>query len=237
MGQDETKTLLNSSNFDTLQSLARAIDRREAERFLVELLNLRSEDQGAVRRFGQMFEGYVPYEPISMPMRKSATKEEVKALRNAENAARLVSNTRSFDSLMSTLKAAWVYPTALGREVAVLGVLHEALNNYLQTDVELLSEEMQHKRQRAYGSIVLALLHAGRIVDRMRYCPSPHCAAPYFIAKRRSQKYCSDGCAVPAQREFKRAWWDEHGKEWRAERKKVSQKSRKRTRLRKKGDE
>jgi len=49
------------------------------------------------------------------------------------------------------------------------------------------------------------------IVDRMRYCPTLGCPAPYFIAQRRSQKYCSDACAVPAQREFKRAWWREHG--------------------------
>jgi hypothetical protein len=55
------------------------------------------------------------------------------------------------------------------------------------------------------------LLRAFEIVDRMRYCPTLGCPAPYFIAQRRSQKYCSDACAVPAQREFKRAWWREHG--------------------------
>lgn len=235
VGQDENNRSMNSSNLETLQSLARRIDRGEAERFLVELLNLRSEDQGAVRRFGQMFEDYVPYRPIRMPMRMSATQEEREAAVNAANAARPIHNTRSFDGLKSRLKDAWVQPTALAREVAVLGVLHEALNAYLRKG-EVHTEEAHQKRHRAYGNIVLTLLHAERIVDRMRYCPNPHCGAPHFIARRRSQKYCSDACSLPAQREFKRAWWDEHGKGWRAERKKMTQKSRKLARLSKKGD-
>ncbi len=59
------------------------------------------------------------------------------------------------------------------------------------------------------------LLRAFEIADRMRRCPNPDCPAPYFIAQRRSQKYCSDACALPAQREFKRDWWREHGSSWR----------------------
>lgn len=55
------------------------------------------------------------------------------------------------------------------------------------------------------------LLRAFEVADRMRRCPTPNCPAPYFIAQRRSQKYCSDACALPAQREFKRTWWREHG--------------------------
>ena len=224
---------MNSSSIETLQSLARRIDRGEAERFLVELLNLRTEDQGAVRRFGQMFEDYVPYEPVYFVMRENPTQEEREAATNVANAVRPTLNTRSFDRLKSSLKDAWVQPTTLAREVAVLGVLHEALNNYLREESVL--PEVEHRAHRAYGNIVLTLLHAERIADRMRYCPNPHCAAPHFIAKRRSQKYCSDLCSLPAQREFKRAWWDEHGKGWRAERQKMTQKSRKLARLSKKG--
>lgn len=61
--------------------------------------------------------------------------------------------------------------------------------------------------------------------DLARYCANPDCPAPYFFAKRRSQRYCSDACAIPAQREFKRKWWAEHGEDWRATREKVSQQS------------
>lgn len=56
------------------------------------------------------------------------------------------------------------------------------------------------------------LLRAVDVADRMRHCPNPTCPAPYFIGQRRSQRYCSDVCALPAQREFKRIWWRDHGK-------------------------
>ena len=49
-----------------------------------------------------------------------------------------------------------------------------------------------------------------------RYCDNPDCPAPFFIASRTSQKYCSRDCAEPAQRECKRRWWARHGTQRRA---------------------
>lgn len=74
---------------------------------------------------------------------------------------------------------------------------------------------------------VLILLRAQRIADRMRVCPNSECPASYFLAKRRSQKYCSEVCAVPVQREFKRRWWAKSGEEWRSKRKKSAARKRK----------
>jgi hypothetical protein len=51
-----------------------------------------------------------------------------------------------------------------------------------------------------------------------RKCQNPECAAPYFFAKRRTQRYCSKDCAEPAQRAFKINWWKRKGKQWRANR-------------------
>ena len=73
-----------------------------------------------------------------------------------------------------------------------------------------------------------ALLHFVDIGDRARHCQNPECAAPYFFAARRSQKYCSGDCARPAQQESKKRWWDEHGSEWR----KTRQQSRRGTKKR-----
>jgi hypothetical protein len=55
---------------------------------------------------------------------------------------------------------------------------------------------------------------------RTSICTNPQCSAPYFFSSRLGQKFCSDACALPAQRKFKRRWWAEHGREWRAKRKK-----------------
>jgi hypothetical protein len=41
------------------------------------------------------------------------------------------------------------------------------------------------------------------------------CPGPYFIKMRPNQKFCSEVCAAPAQRAFKRQWFQEHGEEWR----------------------
>ena len=64
-----------------------------------------------------------------------------------------------------------------------------------------------------------ALLHLTREADRVRVCQNPECAVErHFFAKRRSQRYCSETCARPAQREAKRRWWADHGTTWREER-------------------
>jgi hypothetical protein len=53
---------------------------------------------------------------------------------------------------------------------------------------------------------------------RRRICAHPHCEHPYFIATRSDQKFCSKECGEWAQREHKRAWWAEHGPQWRKRR-------------------
>jgi hypothetical protein len=53
-----------------------------------------------------------------------------------------------------------------------------------------------------------------------KVCGNPECPAPYYIAQRRSQRYCGEQCADLFQREAKRSWWQEHGNLWREQRKK-----------------
>jgi len=61
--------------------------------------------------------------------------------------------------------------------------------------------------------IWLVLLQQSR---RLGICASKgnDCPTPYFLKYRPQQEFCSDACALPRQREFKRRWWAEHGKEW-----------------------
>jgi hypothetical protein len=49
-----------------------------------------------------------------------------------------------------------------------------------------------------------------RNAERALHCPNPDCVAPYFFATKKGQKYCSDICALPAQRESKLRWWREN---------------------------
>jgi hypothetical protein len=48
--------------------------------------------------------------------------------------------------------------------------------------------------------------------DRMRKCQNPTCDAPYFLATRRDQRYCSEKCARLVAN---RTWWKKHGQQWR----------------------
>lgn len=51
--------------------------------------------------------------------------------------------------------------------------------------------------------------------NRARYCQNPICPAPYFFAKRHTQRYCCEKCAQGGEKESKRKWWAEHGSDWR----------------------
>jgi hypothetical protein len=69
-----------------------------------------------------------------------------------------------------------------------------------------------------FRNAVPALSYTVKAGDKARYCANPECPAPYFFVQRKNQRYCSEICAAPAQRELKRRWWAEYGDEWRAAR-------------------
>ena len=51
-----------------------------------------------------------------------------------------------------------------------------------------------------------------------KVCANPDCPAPYFVAHKTAQRYCMTECAQVFQREWKRRWWKERGKQWRRNR-------------------
>jgi hypothetical protein len=57
-------------------------------------------------------------------------------------------------------------------------------------------------------SLPTILVHSFMLsADRLRCCRNNRCAAPYFVALRRDQLYCSSECAAPAKRAAKLKWW------------------------------
>src|SRR5205085_5065924 len=55
-----------------------------------------------------------------------------------------------------------------------------------------------------------SLFYFQRASDKARHCGNAECDAPYFFATKKGQKYCSDACAIPAQREAKLKWWHDN---------------------------
>jgi hypothetical protein len=61
-----------------------------------------------------------------------------------------------------------------------------------------------------------------------KFCANPDCPAPYFVAKRATQRYCSPDCLTPFQKQWKLDWWNREGKERRAKASVQSRKSKRR---------
>jgi hypothetical protein len=79
-----------------------------------------------------------------------------------------------------------------------------------------------------YGNL-RALLFIGIVHRSARFarCQNPDCPAHYFLAKRRSQKFCERGdCTAYAQRKYALKWWNDEGqKRRRAKRKSKAKES------------
>jgi hypothetical protein len=50
------------------------------------------------------------------------------------------------------------------------------------------------------------LMHA----EHLAVCRNAECSAPYFIASKTDQRFCSQDCAWPAKKEAKLKWWREN---------------------------
>jgi hypothetical protein len=68
-----------------------------------------------------------------------------------------------------------------------------------------------------------AMLQLVRFARLTKLCVNPGCQTPYFLASRQSQQYCSEPCALPAQRKSQRKWWAANGPDWRRSRRAKSQ--------------
>lgn len=230
MAQEEIEIAKYSSIETALSFLARKMPPGRAEGFLLELANLKQADPRAISRFREKYpDFFIP---------PQAEKGEVR-LASTSPAARLGlyevddSFPRPMFNLQVLLRRACERPTALEREVSLSLALQEVHKQFLRATERKLSEGPNPSLDtvwKALGNIFVALMPAKRLADRMRSCVNPACPAPYYIAKRRGQKFCTEICAAPAQREQKSAWWSEHGEKWRKKRKKQKSKPSKRRR-------
>ena len=62
-------------------------------------------------------------------------------------------------------------------------------------------------------STICVLFLRDRAAHKTGICTNPACHSPYFIRKRKTQKYCEAGpCTAEAQRRHKLDWWNRVGK-------------------------
>ena len=104
-----------------------------------------------------------------------------------------------FSSAQATLCRAWRQDKEAMEEVEVQ-VEHalDARTSIKLGGVELTTENL--------WSFICVLFLRDYLAGKARICESPDCANPYFLEKRRGQKFCSHVCAVRENvRRFRRA--------------------------------
>jgi hypothetical protein len=231
---------MNSSRPNCTRALAvRDFDRRVGQ-FLLEMLNLNPENRAGWKKFLSRFEDLLPEKFKQISQQVSEWQADADFSRKLGHPLR----TDGIDELQPDfferkaaellpvlrrdLAQAWVQPTESARRVAILLVVaryiylasaakwpREVWQFYLVVFDESLPELPPNPLEDRY---LLVLMRALSIAKRMRYCRNLECPAPYFLADRQTQKYCSPTCSEPAQREFKKRWWKEHGSKWRSAR-------------------
>lgn len=190
---------------DAVCLLARDMPSGRGELFLKELANLKQTDAAAISRFLKNYAEFViPQQLESGKVRLASGSPAVElGLYKVDD-----SFPRAMFSIQHLLRSAWKRATPFEREVSLALTQRYVCNGLHQ-------KETGGPIWRVYGNIFISLLWATKHADRFRCCESPACPALYFIAERRTQKYCLEACANVAQREQKRTWWSEHGPEWR----------------------
>jgi hypothetical protein len=84
---------------------------------------------------------------------------------------------------------------------------HRDAENIARSTAAILKSE---EPPATISPVEAAIFHLRQNYRRALCCSNPECPAPYFFATKLRQKYCSDACAIPAQREAKRRWWNEN---------------------------
>lgn len=217
---------LNSSKMDSDSALAlqrRTIGVPRLRAFLEEFANLGDRSE-ALSRFYRLFYDMLP--PIGS-VRHLCTRHRLwERLNLSEPSEAQVQGqlSRLYIGLRDWLRSAWVAKDKRAR----LWLLHELISNeaYLHTDQRLVLTVIAF----ANGPIINVKLGSPTPFEqaavyllnypavRTRVCKNADCRAPYFLADKRNQLYCSETCALPAQRRFKRLWWRQNGKRWRENR-------------------
>jgi hypothetical protein len=219
LGVNMTK---NSSTPLKRQNLASIPDRR-AKKFLEELASMSDErlhdsEHKAVDAFEERYGDIIPYKWLFSTSRKSIEEAAPGSLLRLIDPRNLIYST---PSLRDALRAIWIAPDKRTKEWGVFRLIESAVISDTNPTPHSASTTFQIVDGHVLPlppptSLEYCLRYLLRNGNRAVVCANAECPAQYFFAGRRSQKYCSEECAQPAQRKFKREWWAKNGEKWRA---------------------
>jgi hypothetical protein len=215
----------NSSKPKSPRNLADVSSAR-AKRFLLELANLsddRLTDNGrqAVAIFEKRFAEIIPVKWLTFRNEPSLPSTGISSglLGLIDERIRLYSTP----SFRAALRAIWIAPDYRTKEWGVFRLIESAMITEANSinGIEPATLNIVEGRVLPLPSptpLEQCLRYLLRNTNKTVFCSHSECPAPFFFGSRKSQKYCSTVCALPAQRKFKREWWSKNGKEWRTRR-------------------
>jgi hypothetical protein len=125
--------------------------------------------------------------------------------------------------LRNAIRTVWSLPDLRSKQFAV----HEILKQFLlRGDRRFCFTPLGESYSYAFLDSLGPPSHLERILEELtaershhlaHFCRNRNCPNPYFFAERADRKYCSEVCALPAQREAKLKWWNATGKRRRSE--------------------
>jgi hypothetical protein len=206
---------MNSSTRTRRRTLAGHSASDEAKKLLVGLANLRDEGvaiKWLQTHFPDVLAGVSPW-----LVRHWAMNTEQDAYEPGRSDEELL-RQYWLVPLRDTLRAIWRAPDVRTKQWGIFRITQDF---FQQGDRKLIHRpladfsDMFLTGLKPPGRTERLLLEFMRWSELTRFCGNPDCPAPYFIAIRRTQKYCSVDCSEPAQREIKQKWWASNGRRWR----------------------
>jgi hypothetical protein len=188
-----------------------------ARAFLKELANLGDHPE-ALRRFRKLFGAWMPqlgYKRVGATIKQITNVTVIEGPEGSKTQRRQITVEEFEDdqlrSFRDSLQRVWKGRDERDRRYSLFVFLQHVYQYQAAARFWTAEPPLMSKLEAA----VLYFLENTRTAQT---CLNPECPARYFFASRRSQRYCSEACAVPAQREHKRQWWAKHGRVWRRQR-------------------
>ena len=92
----------------------------------------------------------------------------------------------------------------------------------ISATLQVTGERIEVKPDQLWQTAFLLFMR-DRAQGKTAVCENPECPAPYFIRKRRTQKFCEAGpCVEYGARLRANKWWKAHGNDWRTKQSKKS---------------
>jgi hypothetical protein len=211
---------MNSSKMMESQVLAAKPDIKASvsHTFLEELANMSDGAKSIARferRFGHIFRSEIPLQAIR------AWASYIEERHPDELIEAEIIHNYWLLPLRGAVRTVWLLPDLRRKRLAVYAIVTQLVSpgdpQFSFGPVHSYSDFFNETLRLSSGMIqILDQLVDERSYFLARKCLNPECPSPFFFARRRKQKYCSEVCAMPAQRDSKRRWWREHGNQWRS---------------------